>query len=66
LQGSGIGLLPSFVCAKEIESGHLIELLSDNNLPKLNFYVLYPSRHYTPPKLAKFVEFMEVWFKNRV
>jgi DNA-binding transcriptional LysR family regulator len=65
LQGNGIGLLPSFVCAKEIQSGHLVELLSDNSLPKLNFYVLYPSRHYTPPKLAKFVEFMETWFKNK-
>ena len=65
LQGNGIGLLPSFVCAKEIQSGHLVELLSDNPLPKLNFYVLYPSRQYTPPKLVKFVEFMEAWFKNQ-
>jgi DNA-binding transcriptional LysR family regulator len=65
LQGNGIGLLPSFVCAKEIQSGDLVELFSDNSLPKLNFYVLYPSRQYTPPKLAKFVEFMEAWFKNQ-
>jgi len=64
LQGNGIGLLPSFVCAKEIQSGDLVELFSDNSLPKLNFYVLYPSRQYTPPKLAKFVEFMESWFKK--
>jgi DNA-binding transcriptional LysR family regulator len=65
LQGNGIGLLPSFVCSQEIQSGHLIELLSDQPLPSLNFYVLYPSRHYTPPKLAKFVEFMQDWFKNQ-
>ncbi|PKH05976.1 LysR family transcriptional regulator [Moritella sp. Urea-trap-13] len=65
LQGSGVGLLPSFVCSKEIESGHLVELLSDQPLPSLNFYVLYPSRHYTPPKLVKFVEFMQAWFKNQ-
>jgi DNA-binding transcriptional LysR family regulator len=65
LQGNGIGLLPSFVCAKEIQSGHFVELLSDHSLPKLSFYVLYPSRKYTPPKLTKFVEFMEAWFKNQ-
>lgn len=64
LQGNGIALLPSFVCAKDIQSGHLVELFSDYDLPKLNFYVLYPSRQYTPPKLTKFVEFMEAWFKS--
>jgi DNA-binding transcriptional LysR family regulator len=63
LQGNGIGLLPSFVCENDIQSGGLVELLSDYPLPKLNFYVLYPSRHYTPPKLACFVEFMTDWFK---
>ncbi|AGH82251.1 LysR family transcriptional regulator [Psychromonas sp. CNPT3] len=65
LQGNAIGLFPSFVCAKEIKSGLLVELLVDYPLPKLNFYVLYPSRHYTPPKLAKFVEFMQAWFENK-
>jgi DNA-binding transcriptional LysR family regulator len=65
LQGSGIGLLPSFVCSKEIQSGELVEPLKDLPFPSLNFYVLYPSRHYTPPKLAKFVEFMQAWFEKQ-
>lgn len=65
LQGNGIGLLPSFVCVDEIRDGNLVELFSDKPLPKLSFYVLYPSRHYTPPKLASFVEFMTDWFKDR-
>ncbi|MFT7110961.1 MAG: DNA-binding transcriptional LysR family regulator [Psychrobacter glaciei] len=61
---SGIGLLPSFVCRKQIQSGELVELLKDLPLPSLSFYVLYPSRYYTPSKLAKFVGFMQGWFKN--
>jgi DNA-binding transcriptional LysR family regulator len=64
LQGNGLAVLPSFVCAEDIKNGRLIEVFDDLELPKLNFYVLYPSRHYTPPKLAKFVEFIEQWFKN--
>ncbi|MEZ9523892.1 LysR family transcriptional regulator [Enterovibrio norvegicus] len=64
LQGFGIGLLPSFVCAEEIQSGQFVELLKDEPLPTLSFYVLYPSRHYTPPKLVKFIEFMQSWFND--
>ncbi|MFT4926820.1 MAG: DNA-binding transcriptional LysR family regulator [Phenylobacterium sp.] len=66
LQGHGVGVLPSFVCAQYIESGQLVELFTDIELPKLSFYVLYPSRHHTPPKLARFVEFMTQWFKHNV
>lgn len=65
LQGNGIGVLPSFVCGKDIQSGHLVEIFADLILPTLSFYVLYPSRHYTPPKLTKFIEFIETWFKNK-
>lgn len=64
LQGHGVGLLPSFVCTQYIKSGQLVELFTDTTLPKLSFYVLYPSRHHTPPKLARFVEFMAHWFKS--
>jgi DNA-binding transcriptional LysR family regulator len=64
LQGEGIGVLPGFVCSAQIQSGQLVELLSEYPRPQLSFYVLYPSRHYTPPKLTLFVEFMAQWFKN--
>lgn len=64
LQGNGIGLLPGFVCADDIQSGHLVELFGDFPLPELTFYVLYPSRHHIPVKLASFVEFMVDWFKS--
>lgn len=64
LQGGGIALLPSFVCKKEIQSGELVELFTHFTLPKLNFYLLYPSRKHTPPKLTKFIEFMVKWFEK--
>lgn len=64
LQNQGIALLPSFVCRNEIESGELIKLLPEIELPKLSFYVLYPSRQYTPPKLTKFVNFISEWFQK--
>ena len=64
LQGGGVAQLPGFVCAEYIRSGELVELFINTPPPELTFYVLYPSRHYTPPKLASFVQFMVDWFKT--
>ena len=65
LQGQGVGLVPSFVCKEQLKSGELIELFPEHKLPRLSFYVLYPSREHTPVKLMKFVDFMTQWFKSQ-
>lgn len=58
----GIGFLPNFVCGKALEKGELVEVLKDNNKPKLTLYALYPARHFVPANVVQCIEFLEQWF----
>ncbi|MBQ4132957.1 MAG: LysR family transcriptional regulator [Desulfovibrionaceae bacterium] len=43
LEGMGIGILPPGLCRPHIESGRLIHLLPDWQLPSINAYLVMPS-----------------------
>lgn len=62
--GLGIGLLPSFVALPALQSGKLIEVLVEHVKPELTLYALYPNRKFTPPILAKCIEFLATWFEK--
>ena len=62
--GLGVGFLPSFVADPGLQSGRLIEVLSDFEKPHLTLYALYPNRKHSPPILVKCIEFLEHWFEQ--
>jgi len=64
--GLGIGFLPDFVCRDALESGEVVEVLSEITKPKLTLCALYPERKFAPPKLVHCIEFLENWFKENV
>lgn len=59
LQGLGICQMPTFIVRKYLDSGQLIEVLDDYNLPQHNIYAVYPERRHVPEKVRVFLDFVE-------
>jgi DNA-binding transcriptional LysR family regulator len=57
LQGLGIARLPTFVAGPYIESGALIHLLPNYDMPKIAIYALFLERQYMPAKVRAFIDF---------
>lgn len=67
-RGVGLGFIPDFVCQEALDSGQVVEILSESKKPMLTLYALYPARHFVPAKLVQCIEYLEQWFadKNKV
>jgi DNA-binding transcriptional LysR family regulator len=64
-RGIGLGFIPDFVCKDAIDSGEVIEVLSQSKKPMLTLYALYPARQFVPAKLVRCIEYLEQWFAKR-
>ena len=64
LQGLGISLLPSFLCAEEEKDGRLIRLFNGKYEINDPVYALYPSREYLPEKTRLFLDFVQGLFTS--
>jgi DNA-binding transcriptional LysR family regulator len=58
LNGHGIGLLPSFLCAADREAGRLVPLLSGWTAEKVPVSVVYPKQTFVPHALRLFVDYL--------
>lgn len=58
LAGMGLALLPSWLIAKDIETGRLEEVLSGQIRTDVVLHTVYPSRKYLSAKVRTFVEFV--------
>ncbi|WP_286828143.1 MULTISPECIES: LysR family transcriptional regulator [Kordiimonas] len=58
LQGLGIGRLPTFVAGPDIQSGKLVPILSDYEMPHKAIYAVFPEKRYLPEKVRVFIDFM--------
>ncbi|MDK9736101.1 LysR family transcriptional regulator [Vibrio sp. D404a] len=59
LQGLGICQMPTFIVRDHLDSGRLIEVLQEYNLPDHNIYAVYPERRHVPEKVRVFLDFIE-------
>ena len=57
LAGVGLGLLPSFCCAADIEAGRLREL-DDWRAPGLSIHAYYPTSRHLATKVRTFMDFV--------
>ena len=62
--GRGIGFLPQFVCAGELESGEFQAILEDFDRPQLTFYALYIDRRLVAPQVRLFIDALKSWYGN--
>jgi DNA-binding transcriptional LysR family regulator len=58
LAGTGIGLLPSFLCQAAAREGDLVRVLPDHALRAGTFQLVYPSARYLPHRAAVFRDFL--------
>lgn len=66
VHGAGLGMLPDFVAAPEVEAGRLQRVLPDHSLLRSVFHLLYPSNRFVSPKLRVFVDFCVVWINREL
>jgi DNA-binding transcriptional LysR family regulator len=60
--GLGLCLGPSFVADEHLRRGAITRVLTDYELPSLQFYVRYPSRRFLPAKVRSFLECLREHF----
>jgi DNA-binding transcriptional LysR family regulator len=58
LSGTGIGLLPGFLCQGAVEDGSLVRLLPGHVGLTGSFQLVYPSARYLPHRAAAFRDFL--------
>jgi DNA-binding transcriptional LysR family regulator len=66
LAGAGVGAVPTYSVADELEEGKLVQLFPDYRLQTTNVYVVYPSRQFVDAKIKTFVEFLVVALKRKL
>ncbi|WP_438028268.1 LysR family transcriptional regulator [Sorangium sp. So ce233] len=58
LSGVGVGLLPSFMCAREVARGRLVRVLPSHVASGAPLHLVYPSARYLPHRVAAFRDFL--------
>lgn len=60
--GMGIVRSPALSVKSYVQSGELVEILSDYKLPSLSVYATYLPRNYYPAKMSSFIDFLVAYF----
>lgn len=60
LRGAGLQLQPTFLIARALASGQLVEVLPQFRSMELGIYAVYPTRKFVLPKVRALVEFLSV------
>ena len=63
--GLGIAALPWYVAYDSLQSGHIVALLSDHQLPAQEIHAVFPSPKLVPGKVLAFVAFVQGRFGER-
>lgn len=58
LDGMGLALLPDFTVQEALDSGQLVQLLSDYKTTPVGIYIIYPHRHLLSNNVKVFTEFL--------
>ena len=58
LRGTGIQLQPTFLVARELAAGELVEVLPQYRSIELGIYAVYPTRKFLLPKVRALVEYL--------
>lgn len=59
LNGAGIGIVSCYLCAPDIEAGHLVQLFPEWTVPALEVNMLFPSKRELAPTVRGFVDYMK-------
>lgn len=62
LAGRGLSVLPRYCVRDELESGELVEVLSEYRLPDHPLFLLYRDKRLLPARVRIFIDFLREWF----
>lgn len=62
--GLGVGFLPEFICAMDLESKSMVSILPKWKGQEASFHAVYPTRRLLPPKTRVFIEFLREFFES--
>ncbi|HIJ38544.1 MAG TPA: LysR family transcriptional regulator, partial [Rhodospirillaceae bacterium] len=65
LAGSGIVMLPTFICGRDLQSGRLVSVLNNFILQDIAIHAVYPHNRHLSPKVRAFVDFLAEHFGPR-
>ncbi|MGR9099548.1 MAG: LysR substrate-binding domain-containing protein [Gammaproteobacteria bacterium] len=65
IQGVGIVKLPNYIVANDIQQGRLQAVLKEFTTAPLEIHAVYPHRKYLSAKVRSFLDFLQLWLKNR-
>lgn len=60
--GGGIAFSPRYIVREYLESGALVEVMTDHKSMSFDMYAIYPHRRYLSRKVRCFIEFMQEQF----
>lgn len=63
--GIGVALSPNFICAEDLASGALVEVLPNNRPAPLGIYAVYPEGRFPQPKLRVFIDHLAEVLKGK-
>ena len=63
IAGVGIALLPTFIVGQAVQSGQLVQILSDYCPPPLTAYLTYAASRHLSTKIQVLTAFLQDWFK---
>lgn len=63
--GIGVALSPNFICAEDLASGALVEVLPNNRPSPLGIYAVYPEGRFPQPKLRVFIDHLAEVLKGK-
>ena len=64
IENQGIILQPTFLVGTDLQSGALVEVLSQYRSIELGIYAVYSSRKHISPKIRLLIDFLVDWFKQ--
>lgn len=59
LQGLGICQMPTFIVQRYLNTGQLVQILANYDLPDHSIFAVYPERRHMPEKAKVFIDFIE-------
>ena len=65
IAGAGLALLPEIIISEALETGKLVQLLPDWQLPERFMYAIYPPRRFMPLALDRLLQEMEEEFEEK-
>lgn len=64
VRSAGIQLQPTFLVARELAAGQLVEVLPQYRSLELGIYAVYPTRKFVLPKVRSLLEFLSTKFAS--